>query len=69
MKITPCHDPNDFEVGLRHDLPQYLMLDGEGRITWPDTSFYVGHFAENYYEGFGCYRMRNEKLYKGRKFL
>ena len=20
VKITPCHDPNDFEVGLRHDL-------------------------------------------------
>jgi valyl-tRNA synthetase len=33
VKITPCHDPNDFEVGLRHDLPQYLMLDGEGKIT------------------------------------
>ena len=33
VKITPCHDPNDFEVGLRHNLPQYLMLDGEGRIT------------------------------------
>ncbi len=33
VKITPCHDPNDFEVGLRHDLPQYLMLDGEGRVT------------------------------------
>ncbi len=33
VKITPCHDPNDFEVGLRHNLPQYLMLDGEGRVT------------------------------------
>jgi len=33
VKITPCHDPNDFEVGLRHNLPQYLMLDGDGRIT------------------------------------
>ena len=33
VKITPCHDPNDFEVGLRHNLPQYLMLDGEGKIT------------------------------------
>ena len=33
VKITPCHDPNDFEVGLRHDLPQYVMLDGDGRIT------------------------------------
>ncbi len=33
VKITPCHAPNDFEVGLRHDLPQYLMLDGEGKVT------------------------------------
>lgn len=33
VKITPCHDPNDFEVGQRHDLPQYLMLDGDGKIT------------------------------------
>ncbi|MBQ0134263.1 MAG: valine--tRNA ligase, partial [Clostridiales bacterium] len=33
VKITPCHDPNDFEVGLRHDLPQYLVLDGEGKVT------------------------------------
>jgi valyl-tRNA synthetase len=33
VKITPCHDPNDFEVGQRHNLPQYLMLDGEGKIT------------------------------------
>lgn len=33
VKITPCHDPNDFEVGQRHALPQYLMLDGEGKIT------------------------------------
>ena len=22
VKITPAHDPNDFEVGLRHDLPR-----------------------------------------------
>ena len=32
VKMTPCHDPNDFEVGLRHDLEQVLVLDGEGRI-------------------------------------
>ena len=30
--MTPCHDPNDFEVGLRHDLEQILVIDGEGRI-------------------------------------
>ncbi len=32
VKMTPCHDPNDFEVGLRHGLEQILVLDGEGRI-------------------------------------
>ena len=28
VKITPAHDPNDFEVGKRHDLPQ---VSGYGR--------------------------------------
>ena len=32
VKITPCHDPNDFEVGLRHNLEQILVLDGEAKI-------------------------------------
>ena len=32
VKMTPCHDPNDFEVGLRHDLEQILVIDGDGRI-------------------------------------
>ncbi len=27
VKITPAHDPNDFEVGLRHDLPQVRIMD------------------------------------------
>ncbi len=27
VKITPAHDPNDFEVGRRHDLPQVVCLD------------------------------------------
>jgi len=32
VKITPCHDPNDFEVGLRHNLPQISMLDDNGNV-------------------------------------
>jgi valyl-tRNA synthetase len=32
VKMTPCHDPNDFEVGLRHNLEQVLVIDGEGKI-------------------------------------
>ncbi len=27
VKITPCHDPNDFEVATRHNLPHILVLD------------------------------------------
>lgn len=30
VKITPAHDPNDFEVGLRHDLPQITVMDESG---------------------------------------
>ncbi len=30
VKITPAHDPNDFEVGLRHNLAQILVIDEHG---------------------------------------
>lgn len=29
VKITPAHDPNDFEIGLRHQLPEIKVLDQE----------------------------------------
>ena len=32
VKITPCHDPNDFEVGKRHNLPEILILDNDAKI-------------------------------------
>jgi valyl-tRNA synthetase len=32
VKMTPCHDPNDFEVGLRHNLEQILVLDQNAKI-------------------------------------
>lgn len=33
VKITPAHDPNDFEVGRRHDLPMIRVINSEGLIT------------------------------------
>ncbi|BFT74947.1 valine--tRNA ligase [Paenibacillus sp. P36] len=33
VKITPAHDPNDFEVGKRHDLPQILVMDETGTMN------------------------------------
>jgi valyl-tRNA synthetase len=33
VKVTPAHDPNDFEIGRRHDLPSLTILDERGAIT------------------------------------
>ena len=33
VKITPAHDPNDFEVGLRHNLPLINVMDDGGVIN------------------------------------
>ncbi|GGK40831.1 valine--tRNA ligase [Pilimelia terevasa] len=33
VKVTPAHDPNDFEIGRRHDLPSLTVLDERGVIT------------------------------------
>lgn len=30
VKVTPAHDPNDFEIGQRHKLPQLLVMDEHG---------------------------------------
>ena len=32
VKMTPCHDPNDFEVAQRHGLEEILILDNNARI-------------------------------------
>jgi valyl-tRNA synthetase len=33
VKITPAHDPNDYEVGLRHSLPSITVINFEGRMS------------------------------------
>ena len=33
VKITPAHDPNDFEVGLRHDLEQINVMNNDATIN------------------------------------
>lgn len=33
VKITPAHDPNDFQVGQRHGLPMPVLLDESARVT------------------------------------
>ncbi len=41
VKITPAHDPNDFEVGLRHNLPVINVLTDDAKIT-SDYPKYAG---------------------------
>lgn len=33
VKITPAHDPNDFEMGLRHDLEQISVMDRKAKMN------------------------------------
>ena len=33
VKITPAHDPNDFEVGLRHNLPVVKVMNDDGTMN------------------------------------
>lgn len=41
VKITPSHDPNDFEMGLRHKLPQIVVIANDGTMA-ADTGKYAG---------------------------
>jgi len=33
VKVTPAHDPNDFEIGQRHSLPSLTIMDDRGVVT------------------------------------
>ena len=33
VKVTPAHDLNDFECGLRHNLPQHIVIGKDGKMT------------------------------------
>ena len=42
VKITPAHDPNDFEVGKRHDLPIIKMMNDDATINSEFGGKYAG---------------------------
>jgi valyl-tRNA synthetase len=33
LKVTPAHDPNDFEIGMRHGLPAIKVIGDDGKMT------------------------------------
>ncbi len=41
VKITPAHDPNDFEVGLRHNLEMIRVMNDDGTMS-ENTGVYAG---------------------------
>jgi valyl-tRNA synthetase len=45
LKITPGHDPNDFEIGHRHKLPHPSVIGEDGRITGEAPERFVGMTA------------------------
>lgn len=42
VKITPAHDPNDYEVAGRHDLPMISVIDHEGKMMHDVPEAYRG---------------------------
>jgi len=42
VKITPAHDPNDFQMGLRHNMEPVVVMDDSGHMTGPIPEKYIG---------------------------
>ncbi|MFC1559755.1 valine--tRNA ligase [Candidatus Margulisiibacteriota bacterium] len=59
VKVTPAHDPNDYEMGIRHNLPMIEMLHPDGKV-------HVDHFPEEEqkevksYEGVDRFKVRDK---------
>ncbi len=51
VKVTPAHDPNDFDIGERHDLPGITVISLDGTMT---------HEAGERYEGLDRYECRKK---------
>jgi valyl-tRNA synthetase len=39
VKVTPAHDPNDFEIGLRHNLANLVILDADAKVVNTNSAF------------------------------
>ena len=40
VKVTPAHDPNDFAIGQRHDLPSPSIMDTQARISLEGSPYH-----------------------------
>ncbi len=39
VKITPAHDPNDYQVGKRHNLPEVIVMHENGNMNFPGSRY------------------------------
>ena len=46
VKVTPAHDPSDYEVGVMFDLPILQVIDAKGRMCAPAPDKYIGMTVE-----------------------
>lgn len=42
VKVTPAHDPNDYEMGVRHNLPQVVVIDQQAKMTSEAGELFAG---------------------------
>lgn len=47
LKITPAHDSNDFDIGLRHGLPMMETIDTNGSIVNSNSDLDVCAFPQS----------------------
>ena len=75
VKITPAHDPNDFEVGNRHDLPRVRVFTYDGLMTGPadkaaaDELFASGRATEGEPEVLDCGKYAGMTTLEARKAI
>ena len=55
VKVTPAHDPNDFQMGQRHAMEPIVVMDEDGHMTGPVPQKYIGmdRFAARKADGGG----------------
>ena len=62
LKITPAHDPNDYEIGLRHSLPMINIMTPDGKILeGPYKGLSMSAAREKIVKDLGDHLVRSEK--------
>ena len=69
VKITPAHDFNDFEVGIRHDLPRINVLDQEGRLVLRDNAEFLRDIPDDDQTLFALFGFHGMDRFEARKAI